>query len=36
MTVPPVARHNPEKLPEVAGLVAKYGEERLLSLVRKK
>jgi hypothetical protein len=29
-------KHNPEKLPEVDGLVAKYGEAKLLSMVREK
>ena len=29
-------QHNPEKLPEVDKLVSKYGEDRLLSMVRKK
>jgi succinyl-CoA synthetase alpha subunit len=30
------AKHNPEKLPQVDGLVAKYGEEKLYKMVRKK
>eukprot|EP01050_Picozoa_sp_SAG11_P000311 SAG11_NODE_8_length_31217_cov_52.169677_13_plen_239_part_00 len=29
-------QHNPEKLPEVEGLIEKYGEKKLLSMVRKK
>ena len=29
-------QHNPEKLAEVDGLLAKYGEARLLAMVRKK
>ena len=29
-------QHNPEKLAEVDGLMAKYGEARLLAMVRKK
>jgi hypothetical protein len=28
--------NNPEKLPDVDGLLAKYGEDRLLAMVRKK
>ena len=30
------AQHNPEKLAEVDTLLAKYGEQKLLSMVRKK